>query len=98
MGEARLTAELEEAKKNVETFLRARGFSKGIAAPKKNFMKTSYALHVAVEENSVEMVAALLRCGADKSAKNSAGLTPLALAQKLDKKKHGHSAVLAALA
>jgi len=94
----RLAAELEETKQKVATFLKARGFAKGIAAPKKSCMKTSYPLHVAVEENSAEMVAALLKCGADKAAKNSAGLTPLALAQKLAKKKKSYSAVVAALA
>jgi len=97
--QARLSAELEEAKEKANTFLKARGFTKGIASAKKSCMKTSYPLHVAVEENSAEMVVALLKSGADKAAKNSSGLTPLALAQKLDKKKKGaYSAVLAALA
>merc|ERR1719464_2190575 len=84
-------AEEEEAKKKVETFLKSHGFGKGIEAPKVSCMKSNYSLHVAVEENSAEMVRALLQNGADKTAKNSAGLTPLALAQKLHKKKHAHS-------
>jgi len=97
--QARLDAELAEAKEKANTFLKARGFTKGIASAKKSCMKTSYPLHVAVEENGAEMVRALLKSGADKSAKNSSGLTPLALAQKLDKKRKGaYSAVLAALA
>jgi len=94
--QARLAA---EAKEKVAIFLKARGFTKGIASAKKGCMKTSYPLHVAVEENSAEMVRALLKSGADRSAKNSSGLTPVALAQKLEKKKKGaYSAVLAALA
>jgi len=97
--QARLSAELAEAKEKANTFLKARGFTKGIASAKKSCMKTSYPLHVAVEENSAEMVVALLKSGADKAAKNSSGLTPLALAQKLDKKRKGaYAAVLAALA
>ena len=41
-------------------------------------------LHEAVEKNDVELVSLLLRKGADVTAKNSAGLTPLDIAnQKL---------------
>jgi len=90
-------AELKEAEEKVGAFLRARGFSKGIAAAKKSCTKTSYPLHAAVEENNAEMVEALLKCGADRAAKNSAGLTPQALAQKLHKKRGSHADVLRAL-
>ena len=58
---ARLAAELVEAKRQLATVLKARGFAKGMAVPEQNCMKISYPLHVAVEENSAEMVAALLR-------------------------------------
>jgi len=96
--QAAIAAELEEAKNKAASFLKARGFTKGVASAKQSCMKFSYPLHVAVEENSAEMVTALLKSGADKAAKNSSGLTPLALAQKLDMKRKGsYSAVVAAL-
>jgi len=88
-------AQKREAEKKVATFLRVRGF-KTITSPKKSCMKTSFPLHAAVEENSADMVLALLECGADLMQKNSAGKTPRALAEKLN--KHGsHDAVIAAL-
>merc|ERR1711972_758828 len=95
--ERRAAAELKEAEEKVRDFLQARHFTKGIASAKKSCMKPSYPLHVAVEENSPEMVLALLKCGADITAKNSAGLTPFALAQKLHKKKGALTDVLKAL-
>mmetsp|Transcript_102950 Transcript_102950/g.295414 ORF Transcript_102950/g.295414 Transcript_102950/m.295414 type:complete len:210 (+) Transcript_102950:73-702(+) len=75
----------EEAKKKVEVFLKARGF------------KRTYPLHVAVQENSADVVSAFLLCGTDKKVKNSSGKTPLEVAQKLTN-KGSHQAVIAALA
>lgn len=85
-----------EAQEKVNTFLRVRGF-KGIALPQKKCFSTRYALHAAAEENSAELVRALLACGADKRARNSSGKTALEVAQRLNK-KGSHSAVVAALA
>jgi len=75
----------KEAKKKVEVFLKARGF------------KRTYPLHVAVQENSADVVSAFLLCGTDKKVKNSSGKTPLEVAQKLNN-KGSHQAVIAALA
>mmetsp|Transcript_126022 Transcript_126022/g.364662 ORF Transcript_126022/g.364662 Transcript_126022/m.364662 type:complete len:198 (-) Transcript_126022:188-781(-) len=93
---ARARRQREDAEQKVATFLRARGF-KTLTSPKRSCLKTSFPLHVAVEENSAEMVTALLACGADCTVKNSAGKTPRALAEKLNK-RGSHDVVVAALA
>mmetsp|Transcript_58528 Transcript_58528/g.153259 ORF Transcript_58528/g.153259 Transcript_58528/m.153259 type:complete len:233 (+) Transcript_58528:82-780(+) len=86
----------KEAKKKVEVFLKARGF-KTMVMPRTTCFKATYPLHVAVQENSADVVSAFLLCGADKKVKNSSGKTPLEVAQKLNN-KGSHQAVIAALA
>jgi imidazole glycerol phosphate synthase subunit HisF len=44
-----------------------------------------YPLHCAAEENNVEMVHLLLAAGADKTATNSSGQTPLDLVTELQR-------------
>mmetsp|Transcript_6313 Transcript_6313/g.23710 ORF Transcript_6313/g.23710 Transcript_6313/m.23710 type:complete len:219 (-) Transcript_6313:596-1252(-) len=86
----------EEAKKKVEVFLKARGF-KTMVMPRTTCFKATYPLHVAVQENSADVVSAFLLCGTDKKVKNSSDKTPLEVAQKLNN-KGSHQAVIAALA
>mmetsp|Transcript_71320 Transcript_71320/g.149077 ORF Transcript_71320/g.149077 Transcript_71320/m.149077 type:complete len:217 (+) Transcript_71320:95-745(+) len=86
---------LQEAQEVVNKFVKAKGF-KGATTPKTSMMKTTYPIHVAASEKKAEVVIALLRCGADKTTKNSAGRTALELAQKLNN-KGSHDAVIAAL-
>jgi len=92
LGKAQLLA----ARATVEAFLLATGF-KSVSAPRWRCFRSSFALHRAVEENDVVVVRALLRCGADAANKNSAGRTPLQLAEKLHAKRGLHSRVVEAL-
>jgi len=83
---AKEKAEVEAAQQVVNEFLKARGF-KNLLTPKKAFCGASiYPLHLAVEENKADTVLALLKCGADRTQKNSAKLSPLELAEKCNKK------------
>lgn len=84
LREERLKEEQED-KRQVESFLKANGFA-DIDAKRSRLMRTCYPLHVAVSQNNADMVQLLLAEGARSVLKNSAGLTPLQLAMKLDKK------------
>merc|ERR1711920_391349 len=88
-------AELAAARTTVDAFLHAMGFT-GVSQPRRQCCRSKYALHSAVEEKDVEAVQALLRCGADANAKNSAGKTPRELADRLNR-KGSHDHILAAL-
>mmetsp|Transcript_29410 Transcript_29410/g.84536 ORF Transcript_29410/g.84536 Transcript_29410/m.84536 type:complete len:234 (-) Transcript_29410:42-743(-) len=98
--QSKLTAEADAARRAAEekvaAFLATHRF-KGISIPRKSCFKSAYPLHVAVEENNLEAVKALLLCGADPSAKNSSGKTPKEWAQKLNK-KGSRSTIVSALA
>jgi len=90
---AKARAEVESAQKAVDDFLKARGF-KNMLTPRKAFCgATIYPLHLAVEENNAETVQSLLRCGADRTQKNSAKMSPLELAEKCNK-KGSHDAIV----
>lgn len=91
----RLAREQREAEVKVQTFLKTNGF-KGVTEKRTKMCSSSYPLHTAVAQNSVEAVQDLLRCGADPQQKNSSGQTPLALAEKCNKKGK-HEAVVRAL-
>merc|ERR1712196_572032 len=69
----------------VDRWLQDNGFT-GVNNPKRSMMKSTYALHVAVTKGDAELVGLLIRCGADRTMKNSAKQTPLELAQKSNKK------------
>jgi len=84
MKEQRLKEEAED-KKQVDAFLWTNGFA-DMDSKKKSMFKSFYPLHVAVTQNNADMVQLLLAAGARPMLKNSAGLSPLQLAQKLDKK------------
>jgi len=84
-AERALKEEQEKAMENerkVKEFLSSRGYS-GINAKRTKMLKTKYALHSAVKDNSAEMVELLLAARADTAVRNSAGLTPAQLAMKL---------------
>mmetsp|Transcript_361 Transcript_361/g.509 ORF Transcript_361/g.509 Transcript_361/m.509 type:complete len:254 (-) Transcript_361:57-818(-) len=77
--------EAQEDELRVNTFLKANGFA-DIDAKRTKMFKSFYPLHVAVSQNNPDMVQLMLATGARPLPKNSGGLTPLELAQKLDKK------------
>merc|ERR1711957_999485 len=72
MGEkARLKQEGLDAKKTVDEFLKQKRF-KGITVLRKGICGVpTLPLHTAIEDGEVELVQALLRCGADPEQKAS---------------------------
>jgi hypothetical protein len=89
---ARRLDEEEADKAKVDAFLKSNGFS-DVDAKRTRMLKSSYPLHAAVSQNNAEMVQLLLAAGARHGLKNSAGQTPLQLAQRLDK-RDSHALVL----
>jgi len=87
--EAERKAEEERKKEEVGQFLGKNGFAGVNEKKKKGSLpfagKFTYPLHVAVKAADPKTVKLLLWAGADKSLKDSAKLTPLELARKLDK-------------
>jgi hypothetical protein len=79
-GEAKKT--LEDRRK-VDDFLALKGFT-GVNSKRTRMLKSKYPLHSAVKERSAELVMLLLNARADATLKNSAGLTPVQVASKLD--------------
>jgi len=72
--------------RRVLTYLEIRNFRSVTDKRKKRwFLWTTYCypLHCASEENNVDMVRLLLAAGADKTATNSSGQTPLDLVTAL---------------
>lgn len=90
--EARERTRQEQEK--VSAFLKVNGFS-GVSSKRKRLFSVSYPLHLAVEENSAEMVHLLLQAGADPQQRNSQGQTPEALALK--RNRNGSSEEVLAL-
>merc|ERR1740121_2707461 len=74
------------AQKVVAEFLKARGF-KQMRLPRKGFCGASrtYALHVAAEENNIEVVRAMMTCGAYLQPKDLSQRTPLDVAEECSK-------------
>lgn len=90
LEEGRRKAEDARKQEQVDRFLSNAGFT-GINDKKKkkgSLLSTgfTYALHAAVRANDPQAVGLLLWRGADRTLSDSAKLTPLQLAQKLDKK------------
>ncbi|CAJ1353327.1 unnamed protein product [Effrenium voratum] len=73
-----LRKERRHAKAKLSTFLIDHGFKTNVNSPRKRWcgMSYTYPLHVAVEQNDVEIVSLLLDCGADPEARDSWGRTP----------------------
>merc|ERR1712050_9095 len=93
---ANAQAEMTVAQQEVDAFLKARGF-KQLALPRKAMCGAAvYPIHQAVEENNVEVVQAMVKCGADLQQKNSIKKTPLEFAEKCNK-NGSHDPVVNAL-
>merc|ERR1711941_23541 len=71
-------------KASVDAFLTKYAFS-GVSAPKKTWMKTSYAIHKAAKLGDDQLVQMLLEEGALKNQKNSRGETAAQIAKKHNK-------------
>eukprot|EP00929_Paragymnodinium_shiwhaense_P084025 TRINITY_DN4490_c0_g1_i4.p1 TRINITY_DN4490_c0_g1~~TRINITY_DN4490_c0_g1_i4.p1 ORF type:complete len:224 (-),score=73.02 TRINITY_DN4490_c0_g1_i4:88-759(-) len=76
-------------------FLKEHGYS-GANVKRTMLFKSKYPLHSAVKVKDADMIRILRAFGADCAVKNSAGQTPLQLAQKSDK-NGSHEGVIAAL-
>lgn len=90
----------EEARKQDElrTFLQSTGFKDVNEKKVKSGMLSSsfaYPLHVAARANDAKVVELLLWAGADRKLTDSKKLTPLALAQKLNKKESHKQSITA---
>mmetsp|Transcript_45688 Transcript_45688/g.121170 ORF Transcript_45688/g.121170 Transcript_45688/m.121170 type:complete len:280 (-) Transcript_45688:89-928(-) len=72
-------------KRQVKNYLEVRNFKHVNEKQVSSWRKSVYPLHCAVQENNNDMVSVLLRAGADPNALNSAGLTPLQVAFKMQK-------------
>eukprot|EP00427_Karlodinium_veneficum_P025592 CAMPEP_0169098502 /NCGR_PEP_ID=MMETSP1015-20121227/20074_1 /TAXON_ID=342587 /ORGANISM="Karlodinium micrum, Strain CCMP2283" /LENGTH=252 /DNA_ID=CAMNT_0009159353 /DNA_START=42 /DNA_END=800 /DNA_ORIENTATION=- len=73
------------AQRKVDLWCKKHGY-KGVHTAKMTFKGcTKYALHTAVKHKDIEMVRLLLKCGANKRARNSKGQTPCDLALAIDK-------------
>jgi len=85
--EARIRKEeddFQEAQAKVNQWLFPNGFADTNVQKKKLLGGWKFPLHTAVKQNDLEMVKALVLCGADKSAKDSKGQTPYDFALKKD--------------
>jgi superfamily II RNA helicase len=93
---------LETAQKQemLSSFLTSAGFTDVNAKKKeKSGMFSSgftYPIHAAVKANDVDIVQLLIEAGADRTVSNSKKVTPLMMAQKLDK-RGSHRLVIAIL-
>jgi len=85
-----------EAQQRVACFLKSHGF-KGVCAKKRRLMGFLYPLHVAVKQNDVRLVLALLKLGADPWQIDSSGRTPYQLALSREDGRGSHTNVMHAL-
>lgn len=85
----------KKAKAEVQSFLAQHGF-KSLKGQRRRLFRTSYPLHVAVRERDVVIVRQLLVARANPSKADSAGRTPLDLAEEKNY-KGSHSDVIALL-
>merc|ERR1719330_1998957 len=78
--------EMAAAQKALAEFLKAHGFTQ-MGLPRKSFCGASkiYPLHVAAEENNVEVVRAMVTCSAYLQPRNSSRKTPLDIAEQCNK-------------
>lgn len=84
--------ELDEQCK-LRGFLDCNGF-KSVNSRRWRYLKSSYPLHVAVEQNNEDIVRILLRSGANPEQSNSSGLTPRQMAERRNR-HDSHAKVLA---
>lgn len=79
----------------VSTFLEKHGL-RDVNAKKRRFLRSTYPLHLAVQEGNPRLVVAILARGAKKEQKNSLGMTAEEVAKKSNK-DGSHRQVLEAL-
>jgi len=92
---ARLKQQESDAQRMVDEFLKLRRFS-AIRVPRKGICGVpTLALHSAIEDGEVELVRALLLCGADPEQKAS-GKSAMQVAERCNK-KGSHDLVVTAL-
>eukprot|EP00929_Paragymnodinium_shiwhaense_P075512 TRINITY_DN38610_c0_g1_i2.p1 TRINITY_DN38610_c0_g1~~TRINITY_DN38610_c0_g1_i2.p1 ORF type:complete len:248 (-),score=94.15 TRINITY_DN38610_c0_g1_i2:120-863(-) len=80
----KLTQEQQEQNK-VYDFLEAMKCC-AVNERKRSLFRYTYPLHMAVSKNDSELVQLLVKCGAQKGARDSSGRTALDLAKKLDRR------------
>jgi len=95
-AEAAQQARLLADRTKLDAFLKAHGYTGVNVKRTSMWFKSKCPLHSAVKANDAEIVRLLLNFGAVFSVKNSAGQTPMQLAQKLNR-KGSHAAVIAVL-
>lgn len=78
-------AEEDAAKQRLDDWLRSAKFA-GVNDKRKSMMKAKFPLHSAVKRKDLETIQLLLRFGADPTNKDSSGLTPKDLAEKMKDK------------
>merc|ERR1712086_960273 len=94
-AEAERQREELDAQKTVDEFLKQKRF-KGITVVRKGICGVpTLPLHTAIEDGEVELVQALLRCGADPEQKAS-GKSAMQVAERCNK-KGSHDLVVTAL-
>mmetsp|Transcript_30889 Transcript_30889/g.78091 ORF Transcript_30889/g.78091 Transcript_30889/m.78091 type:complete len:297 (-) Transcript_30889:208-1098(-) len=90
---AQKQAEKLDASLKVRAFLDRHGFET-VKSKKRRFFRAGYPLHAAVRENDADIVALLLRAGASYRKPDSAGRSPLQLAQYLNNRAGSHTEVI----
>merc|ERR1712151_1318986 len=92
--EAQEAAEKALADKNeVAEFLRVNGYT-DVNTKRTRRFRSKFPLHTAVKKVDVHMISLLLQNGADKANMNSAGLTPLQYAKKMNVRNSHDEALL----
>lgn len=88
--------ELRVMQEKVDAWCKSNGYE-NMNVQKQTFKRaTKFPLHTAVKHQNVEMVEFLVKCGADKEAKDSKGQRPADLATKMNK-NGSHEQILATL-
>jgi len=93
---AQKQAEKLDASLKVRAFLDRHGFET-VKSKKHRLFRASYPLHAAVRENDADIVALLLKAGASYREPDSAGRSPLQLAQYLNNHAGSHTEVIGIL-
>merc|ERR1712039_56052 len=77
--------EMQEAQEKVGKWCQSNGYQ-DIHSEKKTFKgNKKFAMHTAVKQQSPEIVELIVKCGGQKDCKDSKGVTPMQLAEKVCK-------------
>uniref|UniRef100_A0A7S3U4R3 Ankyrin repeat domain-containing protein n=1 Tax=Strombidinopsis acuminata TaxID=141414 RepID=A0A7S3U4R3_9SPIT len=98
-AQAQERAALTRRHHKLRSFLASGGFREGVNGrkPIRNGVLSRgylYPLHAAVRANDADAIEVLLWAGADRAIVDSDGLTPLALAQRIDKGNSHQNALI----